>query len=188
MDSIEAKEYFLDKSESLIQLAEDSTQRNSFVFLLCSAMIEYLTRLTHNRTTNGNDYSEFIKQYFPSEYRDFKYKSGKRDLPEQMYYVLRCGLVHSFSLIPDERSRNSGGRIRSIVLTHRDEAEAHLSNTAVDNLDAAIFVAEDFCADLKNVVEILFEKSKKDQDLHEKMNKWLNDHPPIKGGFQVSAK
>jgi hypothetical protein len=59
-------------------------------------MVEYIS----NISGYGGNYINFVSTYFPEEYRDFSYKDGKKDLPDQMYSLLRNGLVHNFSFLP----------------------------------------------------------------------------------------
>lgn len=82
--------------------------RKSFLGFLCLAsLIDYLSKLAYGTDlADWKRYIEFINEFFPSGYKRFQYRIGKKDLPEQMYYVLRNGMVHSFSLIPDEKGRN----------------------------------------------------------------------------------
>src|SRR5689334_12604309 len=73
-------------------------------FLCLSALIDYLSIAAYpNKKKQRDRYVAFIENFFPAKYKNFKYKNGQTDLPDQMYYVLRNGLVHSFSLVPDDR-------------------------------------------------------------------------------------
>jgi len=121
-------------------------------------------------------------------YREFRYGCGATDLPEQMYHVLRCGIVHSLSLIPDPQARQSGGRDRPIVLAHRAECAErglrHLSAYSTQAVpDAVLFVAEDFIDDLDTLLEMVFTEARRDTDLENRMLKWLADYPLITGGY-----
>lgn len=77
-----------------------------WVFLMCSVFIEYLVKLVSGKeATNKDDYKHFIGTYLSlidPRYKNFKYSNGKTDLPDQMYHVLRCGIVHGFSFIADK--------------------------------------------------------------------------------------
>lgn len=77
-----------------------------WVFLMCSVFIEYLVKLVSGKeATNKGDYKHFIGTYLSlidPRYKNFKYSNGKTDLPDQMYHVLRCGIVHGFSFIADK--------------------------------------------------------------------------------------
>ena len=122
------------------------------------------------------------------EYQTFTYLNPADKLPDQMWHVMRCGLIHTFSLFPDKTIRNQLGRDRSIVLCHKKEATtkglSHLSHySGPNNLDAALFVAEDFIDDLIAVNDLIFDQASSDSVLKSKIEKWLKQCPPISGGF-----
>src|SRR5215471_9819349 len=130
MNLEKATEYFLKRAAELRQMSIVGTP---WIFLSSSAFLEYLSKLANGKDNKGPGYKEFIVDYLAQVrplYRDFTYRSGQKDLPKQMYHVLRCGIVHSFSLIPDQMAKSAGGRNRSIILCHapfRDEnAGSHL--------------------------------------------------------------
>ena len=159
---------------------------NPWGFLCVSALIDYLSRLANGKNLGRSGYIQFINDYLPAGYRKFQYQNGQQDLPEQMYHVLRCGLVHSFSLIPDEQAREKGGRDRSIVLIHteaaRDRGLSHLEVYLGLNgkLDAALFVAEDFLNDTKIAAYDLLQKATVGSQLESNILSWFGSYPPIK--------
>lgn len=154
-------------------------------FLCLCALIDYLANAADYPATKNQKqrdrYVPFIESYFPAKYRNFKYKNGRKELPDQMYYVLRNGVVHSFSLLPDQRGRSHGGRDRSIVLAHRANSDApHLSShTSRDAPDASLFIAEDFLEDTKKAAYKLLHQAKKGSALEQSILKRFSDHPPI---------
>jgi hypothetical protein len=151
-------------------------------FLCLSALIDYLANAAYPAPKKQRDrYVPFIEDFFPAKYRNFKYKNGQKDLPTQMYYVLRNGLVHSFSLFPDKPGRKFG-RDRSIVLAHRSNAggQFHLSNFSDRNVpDAALFVAEDFLDDTKKAAYNLLRQAKRGSILEQSILARFTAHPPI---------
>jgi hypothetical protein len=164
-----------------------------WVFLCASSFIEYLAKMSIGKTTSAKDYKDFLNNQFfrvCPEYAAFRYRSGKHDLAEQMYHVLRCGIVHSFSLFADPLAKSKhGGRDRSIILAHRHSASGrkHLENW-IDNrrkpkLDAALFIAEDFIEDVAKVTTDLFVESRKNtlagRDLQKNIQAWVRAYPPI---------
>jgi hypothetical protein len=188
IDTGRAKEYFSRRTNELLRMCADGTP---WVFLCGSAMVDYLAKIVNGRDLRTEGYKRFIRDYLAlvrSEYRDFVYKGGMSDLPDQMYHILRCGIVHSFSFIPDARAMNKGGRSRSIVLCHRVESNArgwhHLMQYSSDHIaDGALFVAEDFIMDIQRVAELIFKKATYDRSLSGNIKSWLGKHPPIAGGF-----
>lgn len=178
-----ASRYFQKRARELRRACADGTP---WVFLSASAYLEYLSKLT-----GPVGYKNFIKVYLSQVrplYRDFVYRNGKQDLDVQMYHILRCGIVHSFSLIPDRQARVANGRERSIILCHAKERDkkkwSHLMQYRTRKIpDAALFVAEDFVDDIGKVTKLIFEKAKTDKQLGDNIERWLGNYPPITGGF-----
>jgi len=170
----QAEQYFADLVEVLNKMCQ--YDQSPWVFVCASTMIEYLSKLRYGRAGIAG-YLDFINSYMPASYRSFTYKSGVRDLPAQMYYVLRCGIVHSFSLVPDQTSASNGGRIRSIALSHD---ELHLSSfSSVKAPDACCLRADTFITDLKEAIKKLFEDARNTPRLRPRVETRLNAHPPI---------
>src|SRR5262245_59449399 len=156
-----------------------------WVFLCASALVEYLAKLVDGSDNGGRGYKNFVRNWLSGSnpaYLSFRFLAGQCDLPEQMYHVLRCGIVHNLSFIPTPAARKEGGRDRSIVLCHRVEAQqkglAHLSNyTTPDVPDAALFVAEDFIENLGEVTDRVFTAATSGSTLETNMKNWLNQYP-----------
>lgn len=167
------------------------SRKSFFGFLCVAALIDYLSRLAYGKPEGSQDwqrYTNFIREFFPAKYRDFQYKNGKGDLPEQMYYVLRNGMVHSFTLVPIGK-----GRINSIVLCHRREAKQdgyfHLENCKDKQGgfdDAALFVMEDFLEDTKTAANKLINDARNRLSFRQNILDWYTKNPPITGGFKIS--
>ena len=157
MTIIEIKNYFIDRSDEIISL---SLRGDPWIFLCGAAMIDYLTHMTEGYSRKAK-YIKFVKDYFSrvdSRYKDFEYQNGIRpkDLPEQMYTILRCGIVHSFSFVPNPRGISNGGRERSILLAHEKNGYNHFDPYTKDGMDSVIFTAEKFSRDIQSVVKIIF--------------------------------
>jgi hypothetical protein len=179
----DAETYFRDRASELRHLCVSGTP---WVFLAAAAFLDYLSKLANGNDKQRAGYKSFISNYLARirpEYKNFVYKNGKSDLPVQMYHVLRCGIVHTFSLIPDAAARRSGGRDRSIVFCHADEGDKHgwthlMHYSTATVTDSALFVAEDFADDIVKVVELLFAQAKQDSSLRNNIEKWLRrTHP-----------
>ena len=189
MDKIEA--YLRARLDELRCLAQ---RGDPWVFLCASSFLEYLARLEKGSATKADEYKSFLRKYLykvcPS-YKRFRYSSGASDMADQMYHVLRCGIVHGFSLVADVTAKKHGGRDRSILLAHRSAGRKHLSayvnNGVKPKVDAAIFVAEDFVEDIAKLAEFLFDESRKETPtagkLRHNMRTWFTDYPPI--GIQM---
>src|SRR5262245_13667263 len=69
-----------------------------WVFLCAAALVEYLAKLVDGTDNGGRGYKCFVRNWLSSirpAYLSFRYSAGQCDLPEQMYHVLRCGIVHN---------------------------------------------------------------------------------------------
>lgn len=190
MDKKEIERYFKARVKEVQRILKDGPP---WGFLCAAAFLDCLSKLVAGQDNKAKGYKHFVKDYLAKinpAYASFKYKNGATNLPEQLYHVFRCGIIHSFSLVPDQQSLNSGGRSRSIVLCHRKESKRkhlpHLSRYSAGKIsEAAVFVAEDFGKDLKKVVKLIFSPQVKtiDPQITKKMKKWVYQQPPIMGGF-----
>lgn len=159
----------------------------AWIFLCGTAMIDWLGRLSSAEVKDDSRFIDFVSRYLGSaneKYRTFTYSTGETDLPMQMYRVLRCGALHSFSLVPQGVSLAKGGRERSVVLAHRAEGHAHLLHFTEKGLDAALFNAEDFGDDLCSAVKKLFSDALTDSVLATRIVEACKKCPPIIGDIE----
>lgn len=199
--SIEKLEpYFLDR---IGELHCDCTQGTPWVFIGMAALLEYLANMViepkdgNRKKRDLERYTEFIKgDFLPDRYKNFSYQNEydgiegktKQDLPLQMYCVLRCGLVHSFSMTPDsslwsdtQRTQNAGqanayARKGSIVISHAASGNTHLGSYPTD---VACFVAEEFAKDIEFAIRKIFETAKQNPTLRERIEQVVNAKPPL---------
>ena len=186
----EIERYFIARAIEVQRILKDGTP---WGFVCAVAFLDCLSKLVAGRDNGSRLYKDFVRNYLKTinpKYASFRFISEDMDLPVQLYHVFRCGIVHSFSLIPDKRSLDQGGRPHSIRLCHQKEAKAkgisHLSNYSKGvTTDACLFVAEDFGKDLGRVVKLIFSSKAKgiDANITKKMKQWVRQHPPISGGF-----
>jgi len=184
------EQYFKARAKEIQRLLKD---RSPWGFVCAAAFLDCLSKLVAGKDDKRNGYKTFVKNYLARVnpiYLSFRYKSGAKDLPDQLYHVLRCGIVHQFSLVPDEQSLKNGGRLRSIVLCHRKESKRrnlpHLSSySSGKSPDAAVFVAEDFAKDLMDTVRFIFSSQAKtvNPEIVKNIEEWVEKYPPIMGGF-----
>ena len=147
------------------------------------------------------EYERFVEDWLPAAYKNFSYakrirvKTGTtfsmRDkyLPTQMYCILRCGVVHSYSFVAGPTELGNGGRSRSIWLTSRrggTASQGHLSRFARDTVlpeieDAAFFVAEDFLQHISDAIDAIFQRATTDAALRGLIFKHLREQRPIGG-------
>ena len=142
-------------------------------------MLEYLSKMSIDGAglSGARVYIKFIEDYMPQSYRNYQFDCGNRDLPSQMYYVMRCGIVHSFSLVPNPSFSSAGGRKGSIVISHKG---THLTKFQyTKNSDAVLFVFADLYADIKFALEEIFKRASSDNALMARITKFLKDNPTI---------
>lgn len=141
----------------------------------------------NNKKTNREDYIRVIECYLKkvdARYVDFQFKSRKKDLPAQMYFILRCGIVHKFSLVPGQEEIKNGGRPRSILLSHRKNGNTHFKEYTKNGMDSVVFTAEDFAEDLEKLVKLIFDvEVPKNPNLEKNIENWVSKFPPILGVF-----
>lgn len=165
----ESYSYIMNHCKALLKTAEQS---DPWVFVCAALMIEYLAKMTGHEKS----YSSFISSYLAKvdcRYRDFKYSKANQNLPEQMYFVLRNGLIHSFTLKPN---RINSGKMNSILLSHTDE---HFSHRTDNNLDACVFNAYSLVNDLCTVIDNIYESALTDTDLNAKIKIFWQQNPPL---------
>lgn len=185
MTTIEqVRQYFLERCDEIISM---SNAGDPWVFLCGATMIDYLTQMTTAQSGRAA-YINFVDNYFKEinlNYKEFEYNNGKRDLPTQMYVILRCGIVHKFSFIPGDNEIANGGRMRSILLAHEKNGNngAHLTSYTKNGMDGAIFTAEQYAKDIKAVVEFIFTKATTDPTLEGNIQTYITNFPPIQGNF-----
>lgn len=176
------QEYFNDRCNEIETLA---TRGDVWVFLCDLVMIDYLTNMSNGIRSQSmlRSYPKFIREYFDDKYKNFEFPDGKKDLPEQMFF-LRCEIVHQFSLKPGELEIHNGARPRSIVLGHEKNGCKHLSPYTDKQCNSVVFTAEQFTKDVRSAISKLFTKAKNDNIISDKIIKYTTEHPPISAEWE----
>jgi hypothetical protein len=177
------RDYFLDR---ISELEHDCKSGTPWVFISMAVMLEYLAALVVDpqqdnpnkpgTLKNKNDlqrYQEFVEDWMPSDYKDFQFPSGDKDLPLQMYCILRSAMVHSFSMIP---TGGAPARPGSIAICHASSGNKHLGSY---KQNVACFVAEVFLKDIRTTVLYIFEKAQQDSSLETKIIEYVKNRPPL---------
>jgi hypothetical protein len=181
----EIYDYYKIRIEEVVEFAHKG-RGDLWTFLMACSYIDFLVKMVYDKESSAKDYKKFIKDYLSlinPLYRDFTYTVGnKKDLPEQMYHVLRCGITHSYSLVPDSRSIRNGGRPRSILLDQRKNNNTHFVKYDQNGYDTVIFTVEDFAEDLKKVLDMIFlDLATNDVTLSGNIINWIAKYPPLMG-------
>lgn len=195
----------LDELDSLAQRGDP------WVFGACCTFIEMLAKREkecNNNSMDGPRFKNFVKIYLmPSNplYQDAEKElkteatknqnatkqsgkeQAKRDDPEiakNLWHILRCGVVHSFSM------KTNDGEFK-IFLGHRKNSEScssrHLQvinvKDKVKNEDktykALLIMAEDFVEDLRKCTQSIIKKAKKDPSFCRNLEEKFQDNPPF---------
>lgn len=177
MNHTEIKKYCEDR---LIEIRKVSQDGSPTGFLCLAAFVDFLAKLAAGKDEKSKGYKDLITTFFPDAYKNFVYNSGDKDLPTQFYSVLRCGILHGFSLYPDRPNRN-GSKVRTIVISHdgKDGRKPykHLSNYAEKGFDAALLIADKLCDDMSSAIQKMFTYT----SVQANAEQWVKKQPPIKG-------
>jgi hypothetical protein len=167
----QAKSHFSDMLQKLRNM-----EPSPWPFLCSAAMLEYLAKMAIG---DGRQcYIEFVRRYLGSKYSDYTFADGRKDLPEQLYHILRCGIVHSFSLTPDLNQYHNG-RNESIVIAHKGRHLTKYPTTDAHHKDAVWLVFLDFADDIQSAIAGIFSKAASDLNLKNRIEQHLTRKPPI---------
>lgn len=186
MERAESLERLKNQLKDIIKYMRDTKSAGTACrFIVPCCFLDYLTKLYYGKSTTSRHYIEFVEKILKKvnlNYKDFKYKNGKVDLPEQIYYILRCGLVHSFSMTPEKKYQNeNSGRKQSIVLADETDINLnHLDSFSNDRIDdACVFKLEVFINDLEKVLDKLFNIAEHESKTQKNILKWSKECPFI---------
>jgi hypothetical protein len=179
----EAKQYFLERCREIILMSDTE---GPWIFVCCSALIDYLVQMTTGQSGRVT-YISFVDNYFKEvnfKYKEFEYAGMQKDLATQIYVVLRCGVVHKFSFVP-RAQEPANVRGNSMLLAHEKNGHVgrHLTPYATGGMQGAVFTAELFAKDIKAVVEFIFKKAATDLTLETNIKTFIATDPPILGRF-----
>ncbi len=191
----------LDELDTLAQRGDP------WVFGACCTFIEMLAKREEGRNNNlkdGQRFTNFVKIYLmPSNplYQDaekeLKTKAtknqnttkqsgkeqAKRDDPEiaqNLWHILRCGVVHSFSMKANDEEFK-------IILGHRknnkSNSNLHLQVINVNDkgktYKALLIMAENFVEDLRKCTQRVLEKAKNDSSFCKNLEDNFSNNPPL---------
>ena len=124
---------------------------------------------------------DFLFEACP-DYKEVEHLS--LDLAEALYHGLRCGIVHSFSLVDDR----DNPPVRRVLLAHRSKTNLRHLRCYCDRrrnpaVDAVILISEDFVKDLKKLTDYLFEEARENTrdgtQLRRNIRGWFKSYPPL---------
>jgi hypothetical protein len=154
-------------------------------FIAGAAVLDTMAQAAISRRRSGGAikpdgvrFAEFVRKFMRPEYASFRYAGGQQDLPEQMYAILRSGLIHGRSLAPNPPANGKRpiGRVDSIIL---DRAGTHLYPWQDADRDAAVFVFSTFVTDIEAAIRRVFVRAANESGLQVLVERYLHDHPPV---------
>jgi len=177
MDHIQIKQYCEARLSEIRKVAQDGTPMG---FLCLAAFVDFLAKLAEGKDKKRTGYKDLISNYFPVTYKNFRFSSDDKDLPDQFYHVFRCGILHGFSLYPDQANRSSKV-VRTIVISHDGKeggkTYSHLDNYTDRGFDAAILIADKLCDDINTAIQTMFTYT----SVQANSENWVRKQPPIQG-------
>ena len=177
---VEIRTYCLDRIEELRSILNGGT---AWGFLGAAAFVDFLSRLRFGKATGQTQYKAFICEFFPDHYRGKRFArthiSDEYDtLPSQFYHILRCGVLHSFSLSVDEKSEGKGWTSSVIISTngkHGDREYRHLDSFTEGDYDAIVLIGDELANDLVKTVDRMFDA----EDVRKNSVKWWTKCKPL---------
>ena len=184
--------YLKDRLNELSLLAQGG---DPWVFGACSTFIEMMAFRVYYNPTNPaavshRTYVKFCDEYlYPRRKRTtISFSDGTIvKFNEQIYAILRCGVVHTFSMNPTPRDPNQA-RPYSLFLGHLKNFQGnksfHLKKVKIDKSDgsckenAILVLAECFVDDLKACTSKIINKAKKNNTLRTSILQSFKTHPP----------
>lgn len=206
--------YLKARLEELDTLAQ---RGDPWVFGACCTFIEMLAKrekecnndLNDNaRNKDGSRFKNFVKIYLmPSNpfYQDAEKElkneatkqSGKEqakeddpEIAQNLWHILRCGVVHSFSMKKQESFKkeleDSNQQNYKILLGHRKNRKStsdHLKVVEVNDegntYKALCIMAEDFVEDLRRCTQKIIKKAKDSSSFYDNLKEQFINNPPL---------
>ncbi len=187
--------YLKDRLDELDSLAQ---RGDPWVFGACCTFIEMLaTRENPQEKMLGNRFKTFVQNYLmPSNslYQDAENKlkektTGQKscEISKNLWKVLRCGVVHSFSMKGKKDKKDKKGEEYKILLGHRKNSKSctseHLNIVDVNDngktYKALLIMAEDFVEDLRKCTQKIIEKAKQDSSFYNNFKEKFSTDPPL---------
>ncbi|WP_264812677.1 hypothetical protein [Gluconacetobacter sacchari] len=171
-----------------IKTPEDRLNGSIWDFVILGCLIEVVSKLNSERT--GKSTFQVVRKLFDErlpKYRNIKYEKpvSANDLPEQLYMVLRCGLVHGLSLRPDEKVRNSGRykpywRENTLTLWHRGN-HLHINRIIFNGQewDRVNIDYDSLLEDIQKALNNIFEDGRKNNEKGKIITDFIMENPGV---------
>jgi len=175
-----------------IKLEIDRLNGSAWDFVLMGCLVDIISRINYNNLNSSlKRTSKLFDDRLP-QYREAFYNIPKRinDVPEQIYMVMRCGLVHSLSLVPDKnlidrKQYKDHWRKGSLLLTHRGNHLQMRTRTYNGHLiDACQLDYSTMLEDMQSALDAIFQDAEHDTALSAHIEKFVSENPTL--GFVSS--
>ncbi|AOW47956.1 hypothetical protein A4S02_14040 (plasmid) [Acetobacter ascendens] len=175
------------KTAQHIKSKDDRLNGSIWDFVLMGCLVELVAKLNCVDSINTFEkVSKLFDERLP-KYRAPFYNTPEKinDVPEQIYMVMRCGLIHSLSLIPDKKVKDKDiykrhWREVSLVLTHRGN---HLKMGKTPHNGSLVEVCQlDYSTmldDMQTALDAIFQDAKHDTALSSHIEKFVKENPTL---------
>ena len=172
----EIQEYCENQLDVVRQICGDKRFQTPVSFVCIAAFIGYLSRLAYgNNRAHDNDpkmYKDFVREVMGASKSDYKI------IADEMYYVFRCGIVHSMSFTPPVDASTPKC---NIAISHDPQTKwKNGSGFYKENrqgVEWTVLNADDLIADLSKAISYMFA----DATLRQHAIDFANKQQPIKG-------
>ena len=172
----EIQEYCENQLDVIRQICGDKRFQTPVSFVCIAAFIGYLSRLAYgNNRAHDNDskmYKDFVEEVMGASKSDYKI------IADELYYVFRCGIVHSMSFTPPVDASTPKC---NIAISHdpqtKWESGSGFYKENRQGVEWTVLNADDLTADLSKAILHMFA----DAALRQHAIDFTNKQPPIKG-------
>ena len=173
----EIQEYCENQLEVIRQINGDKRFQTPVSFVCIAAFIGYLSRLAYGKNcihdSDSQIYTRFVTEILGCVKNDYK------AIANDLYFVFRCGIVHSMSFKPPCGAKEP---ICNIAISHDPKTQWNVNRCFYRHTDQigdvyTVLNADDLISDLSKAILQMFA----DATLRQHAIDFANKQPPIKG-------
>nr|WP_128081132.1 hypothetical protein [Acetobacter persici] len=157
-------------------------------FVLMGCLVEIVAKLncTHKVSSTLHKISKLFDDRLP-QYRIPSYKTHNniKDVPEQIYMVMRCGLIHSLSLVPDRtykerKNYKKHWREWSLLLTHKgNHLQMMTWKPNGQPIEACLLDYSTMLDDMQTALDAIFQDAVNDTALSAHIETFVKENPML---------
>ncbi|MCG0997583.1 hypothetical protein [Acetobacter persici] len=174
------------KTAQLIKSDKDRLNGSIWDFVLMGCLVEIVAKLncTNKSLYTFDKISKLFNDRLP-KYRIPSYKTHDNinDVPEQIYMVMRCGLIHSLSLVPDEKYKEKKKyekhwRKGSLLLSHKgNHLQMMTWSPDGEPFEACQLDYSSMLDDMQTALDAIFRDAKQDTALSVHIETFVKANP-----------